>query len=141
MSLDPQSLPARGSSLKTSRSHPQSSTSASDSKQDSSTSNTKTNNPPPHQDDRPPTPPPKNTLKPSLKPTSAIDPKENVSQPGQVENHPPKRSAWDTFILGLISCCTPNKKSGDDEDDESQIGRTHPSHRRIKDPIELDSIH
>jgi len=142
MSLDPQSLPARGSSLKTSRSRPQSSTSVSDSKHDSSTSNVNSVNPPPHQDERPPTPPPKTTLKPSLKPTSAVHPRESIPQQGQVENHPPKRSAWDSFLLGLISCCTPNKKAGeDDEDDESQIGRTHLSHRRRKDPIELDSIH
>src|SRR5277367_897580 len=120
---NPQSFPARNSSL---------------GRSDSPTRSRNNNNnhttavPASNTDDKPPTPPPKNNV-PSK---SSSPPRARGGDSVHIESSP-KRGFWGTLVIALVSCCSPAPKTTYDEPAPIQ-NRT--SQRLKKQSIEMDSL-
>jgi hypothetical protein len=102
---------------------------------DTTTTTTTTPTPAPtsNTDDKPPTPPPKNNAPP---PKSSSPPRARGGDSVHIES-PPKRGIWGTLVVALLSCCSPEPKTTDDEPVPIQKGT---SQRLKKQSIEMDSL-
>ena len=117
---NPQSFPARNSSLGRSDSPNH----ARDVKQNENNNGT-TSAP----TDKPPTPPPKNNAPHSPSPHARVSDSVHIDSP--------KRGFWGSLVVALATCCSPTPTTTYDEPAQSQ---KHTSQRLKKQSIEMDSL-